>query len=829
MEKTKKYVYSAVLGAGGNDKNGYAYAENMINENGVNKKRNGVKNIAELTDLSLVPLRINGIFSYKYQDKDKNTVCEKIVHAKNKIFKCTENFSSLEEIEAVGVEIKDQKSHAISMGDKLFICGAGELLIYDGNEIKSAYQERSAYVPTTLINSKDISSKERGVGYEKQNLLTPRRINKFTGTDKGVESPRSVFRLDSRIKESTRFSLKITLRTTGGEENDLPKTSYIGINSNGDEEEAIVTLIFERDSIKGNTPFFVSQPIVDSYGNEMSLKIGEKVYKSGTLPLGIMIKNGREISMPFEVVSPDGQDNIEVEYETENEITKGILKDSKIIALGSGENGKEMLLANFGDNRVYFSDKEKGIFYMPVDNAISFGGEGEKITSIVRLSDNIIGVFKENSFYRLRFTSSSERGYEIYYSTDQCGAYNHTCATAFGKDCLVFNSSGVFGVDSFKSGDSFNCLNRRSNQIDTYLKAHTREEKENAISFVLNGRYYLIVGEKIYIADQDIRTKGTGTDGYEWWIWTGVGARSILCENGTIYFGGENGQIKVLTDDFYDCYLREYKTDGLGLICRVEDNGTRFVIASDYQNREERLARLSKHYRLIGSEVEYREGALKLGDLIYSEDGAHKIFPEMNILITDVAKNIVCKDKITDVFLVSGDVKISTSLTEGARYNVYLEVIEAEYPFECEATTLWLYHEGKPIKIIYENELTLSIVKKHEINGVYKTPPLTFGDETKKKTLKRIYLKVPRYAKGIVGLEIETKRVKISKEINLGSAFDFDSLDFDSVSFDSELDSMVTAPVFIRGFECLTLKISSSGNEPFGIDAIIFEYKEENS
>ncbi len=834
----KQYTYSKVLGASQNEKEGLVYAQNMINQNGITRKRNGNKNIIEFTDIDLKPLKINGIYDYFYLNDKGDSINEKIVHAGDKFFRCDSSFLSKEEITKEGTPtVKDKKSYAFLLGKSLFICGCGELLLYDGEKIKSAYRSGEAYIPVTAYGITDQENGAKITRGECQNLLTPRRINKFTGSALYFESGKTnAFMLDSNIKYSTPFVLEIKIRTniSNSEEEIQNATSYIGINEAGEEVSTIVTIRYRRDSIKETASFFLTEPIRDEEGNIINLKIGDKVYTYDKLPFAITLKNHRELRIPFEVLAPNPQeDNITVEYEVENELTTNMLNSSEHLALSNSENGKQLLLANFGDNKIYFTDKENGIFHMPLDNQISLGSDNEPVTAIIRLSDNMIGAFKKNSFYRVHFTSSNEKGYEIFHSSDNHGAYNQGSTAVVNYDCLVFNNEGVYGVSDYKSaGNVFGSLKERAFNINSYLKSHTRVEKENAQALAIDKKYYLFLGNKIYVADTRYRVNGTvsGEYSYEWWVWDSTPATCVYSDGEKIYFGTEKGEIRRFGNEYYDIDQVEYKTSDSSLLCRDEADGyTSFVLSGGYQRSDKIVsATLSPHKILLAGGVTYKNGRLLFGTSFFYGDGTSRIYDGQAVNIYNGEGIEVASEEIKDSSPVSMSAMVNQTLTEGELYDIYLNE-DSSYEYEVEGLTFTarLLKNGERIKIKSEGDITLTLNYKQNIKCEYKTPPLCFDLPTKKKTLKNLYLKLPKWARGRLKIELESKKVKLQREITLAKAFDFDSLDFGNVTFDSELDILVPVPVFIRNLEYLTLKITSEDGEPFGIDTIIFEYEKK--
>ena len=130
-------------------KNRASYMLNMINEGGVNKKRNGWKEFCRFYDENDKSLRVNGIYEYKRYTEDGDST-RLIVHAGTSFFSCNKDFSACAKIDVYGdAVIKDQRSQGFFKNKKLWIVGAGDYLVYDGKKIMAVKNSEHAYIPTT--------------------------------------------------------------------------------------------------------------------------------------------------------------------------------------------------------------------------------------------------------------------------------------------------------------------------------------------------------------------------------------------------------------------------------------------------------------------------------------------------------------------------------------------------------------------------------------------------------------------------------------------------------------------------------------------------------
>lgn len=197
------------------DKKHASYMKNLVPLGGVNHKRKGWEEIARFCTSGGEDLRINGIHEYKKSDG----VSEFIIHAGNKMFRCSRDFSSVIPIDTSKLSVTSTKSTSFSAGGKLFIVGCGSFLVYDGETLFSAYSSDLAYIPVTTGNIHTVTSASSYLTYgENMNLLTPRRRNLMCGETFSEDADCSTYSTDGIINPERPISL--TVKT------DAAKTPY---------------------------------------------------------------------------------------------------------------------------------------------------------------------------------------------------------------------------------------------------------------------------------------------------------------------------------------------------------------------------------------------------------------------------------------------------------------------------------------------------------------------------------------------------------------------------------------------------------------------------
>ncbi len=837
----KKSIYENNLSGGINrgtlssERDGAYLIKNMINSGGKSKKRNGHQNIACFTDDELNRLRINGIYNYSYVDENGEYIASRIVHAGTRLFKATSDFEIIGEIPlAQGVSLKNERSRGFTMGKNLWIIGAGNVLIYDGGEVRYAYAGENAYVPDTTAYLKDGKICKN----ESPNLLTSKRVNRFLSSsiyrDSGTTN---IFILDEKIKYGTKFVLEIKIRTrTSEEEENSTTSSYIGVDSRGVEVNRIVTIKYARKSIDGGA-YFLSEPIRDEAGNVINIKIGDEIYTYDKLPWSMSITNGRELRIAYDITPPSkSEENIKIEYEAEGNGEEAIFERAKIGALANGDKGGQILLLGFDNNTIRFTDENKGFFYFPRKNEISLGSDGEKINAIIRLSDNLVGVFKEKSFYRIRFTSANDSGYEIYSSSDSLGAYSIFSSAMVDYDCLVFNEMGVCGVSEYKTvSNAFNCLRQRSDRINPLLEKYTENERREAQSISFGARYYLFIGEDVYIADTRRKIKESGAQAddfqYEWWLWDNCCARVLYSDGINLYFGTEDGEIRKFTKDFCDIQRYEYKKEDLSLLQKNQDTYSELLIPErDSLDYEKLSAYLSSHRRLISKDAIYERGELYFSqDDFFYKNGALKIYEGEYAEIYKRSGEYITGFYIEKIDPVFKSVAVETSalFTEGEGYYVYFYYPNGkEYGALKALEGVSLTLGGEPIKIREEENLTLVLFEKTPITCVYKTNSCSLDRPRKKKSIYKLFLKPTKETEGKIEITLKTEKSKIKKALTISEPLDFEKTSFESLSFGAEKGITYPISAFLRGFENITFEIKSQTDKDFGIEGLSALYEQ---
>ena len=125
------------------------------------------------------------------------------------------------------------------------------------------------------------------------------------------------------------------------------------------------------------------------------------------------------------------------------------------------------------------------------------------------------------------------------------------------KEQLFLTARGVYAITTEDiSGEKY--TQNRSFFIN---KALCTEELENAFCAKWKQFYIISTGEKLYLLDTSQQSFGKGeplsTWQYECYLWTGIDARVLWEEEGTLFFGDSKGRVCYFKKDGYSDYSEE--------------------------------------------------------------------------------------------------------------------------------------------------------------------------------------------------------------------------------------------------------------------------------
>ena len=786
---------------------------NMINEDGVNKKRHGWRDISQFEDNQGNKLPINGIFKYT----TPLGVSETIVHAGAYFYRCSSGF----EKDIVFAEIeqgKDEKSKAYVQGGKLWIVCGGDYLVYDGNTLQPVLESMYAYIPTTSIGIKS-GHDYSGESFQGGNLFTRRRKNKLIGQLLG-ENEYISYVLDGKYEKSSQEHLiKVSVETTftehkytytkDGEEKESTYTGYCLLEKEcyfkQTNEDGKYSLITKKESAKNEEGEEIEglasalHFVTTYYDNVPNHFDGIRFY----------------FSCPPLI---EGEDNITVEYVADYKRDM-VISSSNTVSLAAGVDA--LCLVNNG-NVVYFSDFLYGYGYFPDNDYVGVGSEDKPVTAIVTL-DNGIGVFKADELYRIsinvkfideKYVVRLEPAVvSVHYGP---GCVNEYCALHVNGDSLIYNELGVHGVISSAS----KVVNMRSTNVNRELCAFTKRQREEAFAVSHEGRYYLFIGGKVYIADTRFKTYesdrlDSGFE-YEWWIWDNCECRCAYSFDGVIYMGTFDGVIRELGDRYVD----ETRVIVSGDREEIMYDGKHFTFNGELKLEDgETVAILGalERVNLDITEIEYSDG------LMYCSYSCDKEIPS----IYEGMRAHLCSgdDCRIDVDIVQCDYasnKLVFKRFDGDDFDPSLDYVLAKdpgsYAVKITENGVVLVNEWSEIAsfVMYEN-ISAVILRRQNVQCEMVTGVIDFY-KLHSKSLYKLAVTPSEGTKGQIEIGYETNQSKANRQRYVGDSFGFLDFDFKSFVFDGGFSKTFVKRIFERNFNYIRFRFGSTSDGPFGIE-----------
>lgn len=796
-----------------------SYVQNMISKDGILKSRSGWKVIADFKDEEMSPLRINGIYEYKTDTKSAV-----IVHAGTHIYECDYEMKNKTEVPvAYGIEVPDRRTQGYMYGGLLWICGVGDLAVYNGETVYGVYEYNQAYVPTTSVSVLDDYIAKKPAPYQSPNVLTRKRKNSLRGAKS--TKPFHKFYLDSKAEygKPFTFTAKFRVRSTFDSEDEVT-TDYIGMYADGKSINTVVVANIHTDSLTEEM-LYLTDGLKSIYGQEIFID-GQDVSA-----WGIQITNGNELYINF--VCPTyitDTDNIVVEFTEDSEFNRDLrLADHCAVAIM--ERGKSIMLLCRGDNEILYSNEDYGFFYFPESNKFSIGQETTRIVGILPMANNFIGIFKEDGFFRVKIDGSKMGEYRIYTTSDTYGASNPFLVSRLNHDYLTVNENGVFGIRELdETEEGISKLYCRSSNISKEFASFTKEELLDAMSLVVGNTYYLFVANKVYVTNSDstFYKSGKSDDEFEytWWIFDNCPCSYALSLGSTLYMGRENGEICIFDGGFTDRKTVTLKSPTNDFLFNEEDGVSTVVFNQNLKTYSPCKICLDKHFIYI-SKCTYikNENRLEIPLEAFFSNEEIQFYDGMKIMLLNENGEESFAGEITSTYpsLYSVFCEDFTFDTDGEFYLYVENDKNTEYVLKEVVSGYKLIYKGKEIKL-YSNDIkTVYLIFEETIVCRIETAVTDFNEDGR-KNLYSIEFTPTEDSKGIVRVGYETIKNSFSKEIKLGSYLDFDSLDLEAFGFNPRFKKKVRVNCFERNFDYIRIKIEAEPTKGFGIEKICLNY-----
>ena len=461
-------------------------AVNMISDaGGWPQKRLGWRVLRRYTG------RINGIYPYR---KDDGTI-ELIVHAGAAIYRDAESPVKLRD------SLKDDYSTSFYMANKLYILTGAQYLVYDGSSVKNVSDD--AYTPTTSYGMKPTGS---GTAYEKVNLLSPWRYNKFTG-----DGESKVYQLDVKDLDDGKT---VTVKVGGA----TLASSKFSVNYS----EGKIT--------------FTTAPAKPANGLDnveikfcKTSKLKDSTEKAESLILNCTICT-----------------------------TYGVSTEDRVFVTGNPKHPATEYYSGLGDPS-----------YFPDINFVEVGSADWPILNYLKFQGDLVIVKEHNAQEYTVWHQSGEllsgvAAFPLRPGVAGIGAVAKRGAQQLLDDAMFLTPRGVFArVNSVALAKVEQGVKCRSNRINRDILSRT--DLKDAVSVVWDGYFILCfpaTGE-CFVADSN---QPQSNGGYEWYYWKNIPARVFAQETGVLWFGTSDGRLCRLNNDVTDkegnIQMDAYNDDG---------------------------------------------------------------------------------------------------------------------------------------------------------------------------------------------------------------------------------------------------------------------------
>ena len=461
-------------------------AVNMISDaGGWPQKRLGWRLLRRYTG------RINGIYPYR---KDDGTI-ELIVHAGAAIYRDASSPVKLRD------SLKDDYSTSFYMANKLYILTGAQYLVYDGSSVKNVSDD--AYTPTTRYGMKPTGS---GTAYEKVNLLSPWRYNKFTG-----DGESKVYQLDVK---------------------DLDDGKTVTVKVDGTE---LKTGDFSVDYKAGKITFDTAPKKPANGLDNVEIKFCK------TSKLKDSTEKAESLILNCTICT-----------------TYGVSTEDRVFVTGNPKHPATEYYSGLGDPS-----------YFPDINFVEVGSADWPILNYLKFQGDLVIVKEHNAQEYTVWHQSGEllsgvAAFPLRPGVAGIGAVAKRGAQQLLDDAMFLTPRGVFArVNSVALAKVEQGVKCRSNRINRDILSRT--DLKDAVSVVWDGYFILCfpaTGE-CFVADSN---QPQSNGGYEWYYWKNIPARVFAQETGVLWFGTSDGRLCRLNNDVTDkegnIQMDAYNDDG---------------------------------------------------------------------------------------------------------------------------------------------------------------------------------------------------------------------------------------------------------------------------
>lgn len=460
---------------------------NMIRDTiGTNRKRNGYETIAALDG------PVNGFHTLKTPLLKRH-----LIHAGTKIYTFHPGDDS---VTFLYEGANNHFSQARQINSKLYIVDGADMLVYDGEVLKSITE--SAYVPTVTIAKLHDGG---GTSLEPINLLTPKRTERFTG-----DATHTTFQLGATELDEDAVAIK-ALNESGGFDTLTEGTDFTVNRSLGTFTltEAKATPVTGADNL-----YVTYAKTVEGYADRVrKCDICTLYGMNGQRDRMFIAGNPSYPNYDWYCKSNDptyfGDTWYSVLGQDDSAIMGYSIQNGNLITYKDGQANDSNVILRAGE----YDNNSKAVVFRTIGNYEAAGAMG-------------------------KYTHATLQNEPMYLTT--AGSIH------------ALTPSDVLGERSSQE---------RSYYITTELAKE--EGLADAYACGFDEFYMLAVGDRMYILDTAQasyeRNAPYSTRQYEAYLWTGIGARVLAVIDGRLFFGTEDGKVK----RFFNQDVGGYTDDGV--------------------------------------------------------------------------------------------------------------------------------------------------------------------------------------------------------------------------------------------------------------------------
>lgn len=765
---------------------------NLISESGVNHKRKGYHEKAKLEG------EIYGIYKLGTSDT-------LLVHAGDQLYTLTlKSYAVDSEPEKLtlpaGVVVSKSASWGVYDKDTLYLFCGDYLYYRDGALYKAVDDYDITYIPTTTVSIDPEGAIEKiRLDFEKPNLLTKWRVNSMQGKTNEAENnlANRTYYLDTSVSPSSLITVEIT-------------------------------------SPNGTVTVYKSTCVVDS--------INSKQIKNGDINICTVNCLTGEVVFDSYVASYNSDDSIRVIFARSGTTMSARITKANFGALFGLRGNNDRLFvsgASAYPNQDFYS-ASNDYTYFPEDNYTVLGSSASRITGYSRINDGSLAVHKSTGdtsgiYYR---TSSVESYRDDLTASQIEQTVFPITAGAIGEYCMSYRTCKRLGDDPlFLSGSGVCSISLGSNATTNERYAKGRSEnirdliknyKESAIAEVLDGKYYLFIKDKCYIADSRYKYSNKhlpdDTFNYEWWVWQMPSEVTAVYKTGQImYIGTIDGRIWTQDMDYIDTsYLNVLK----GGLQSVKPDPNRIVMntaeLSTWSDAEPVLCKkvdiaTVNGYAFIGYEkilavkqLQQKKGAD--GKFIVDADN-NPVMEPFAVKFRDYnnTKNILVQD--TETFTVPG-------------YEVVKPVLgdDGTPTFDAGGDPITEIVIKTSKEVTFQRVIKARVVDR-PVQARYVTGAISFGTNTSYKTISKIAVTTDAESMSKFTLKVKSLNSEIDLSVQQFGTLDFNNIDFNEFTFGEKVFSnSIVKRVRMRNVNYIQLQLESTSAHDCVLNNLTIEY-----